>query len=165
MQILANLLNRVQHTASESQILQTIAKVSNVQGKNARISYEAMAARTGFSIRWCIALVARLESRHLLRVRRTRLGYAHCAINVYDIVVPWRRDLTYQEALERRQQYTKAKADSARLRSSERCLHRNTQQEEKAPLPPVPLPTEAECRQWLTPGTFAWKASLGLPEG
>ena len=166
MHSLSNLLARVQHTDSESTILQTIAKVSNVQGKNARLSYEAMAARTGFSIRWCIELVARLEAKHLLRVRRTRLSYAHCAINVYDVVCPWRRDLTYQEALERRQAYVQSKADTARLRSSERDVHRNPNTEEKTPLPPVSLPTEADViRLGRDPSSPFGKLLLGLPEG
>ena len=142
--ILANIFQRVQSSPSESTILQTIARATNVQGRNARLSYEAMAARTGFSIRWCIELVARLEQRHLLRVTRTRLSYAHCEINRYDVVCPWRRDLTYQEALERRQAYVQSKADTARLRSSERCLHRNPNTETNIPLPPLPLPTEAQ---------------------
>jgi DNA-binding Lrp family transcriptional regulator len=160
---ITQILDRVQHTASESQVLQAIAKVSNVQGRNARISYEAMAARTGFSIRWCMELVARLEQRHLLRVTRTRLGNAHCAINVYDVVVPWRRDLTYQEALERRQQYLKSRRGTAHPSSSERIAHRNPNEREK--IPPE-LPTDAElARIGVYPGspTYARAKMLDPP--
>lgn len=163
--MIANLLDRVKHTDSESTILQEIARVANVQGRNARISYEAMAARCGFSVRWCIELVSRLEQRNLLRVTRTRISYAHCEINRYDIVVPWRRDLTYQEALERRQAYLKSQQETARLRSSERIAHRNPQQGEIPPYPPAVLPTEAMViGLGRDPNSPFGRALMGLPD-
>lgn len=99
----ARIFARVQHSPSESLILQTIADLANVTGHNARISFEALAASIGHSRRWTRVLVERLEERHLLRVHRRRISYSHCAINVYDIVCPWRRDLTYKEALAAKQ--------------------------------------------------------------
>ena len=157
--IIATIFQRVQTSPSESIVLQVLCHAANVVGQNARLSYEVLAARSGFSVRWCIALVARLESRHLLRVHRTRLGYAHCAINRYDIVVPWRRDLTYQEPLEKRQAYLRAKEDTARLRTSERIVHGDITQRENLGEPP----TEADVvRLGVNPDTPFGRALQGL---
>jgi len=68
--ILAEIYRRVQTSSAESCLLQTIAHHANVLGKNAHISYIALARATGFTERWVKELVRRLEERHLLRVGR-----------------------------------------------------------------------------------------------
>ena len=101
------------------------------------LSYEAMAARTGFSIRWCIELVSRPgaetpaeSAQDPPQLRPLCHQCLRCGVSVaagFDL----------QEALERRQAYVQSKADTARLRSSERSLHRNPNTEDK--IPPCPL--------------------------
>jgi hypothetical protein len=91
---------------AESLILQEIASHANIQGMNARISYEALSASAGFSERWTKELVKRLEDRHLLRVQRRWIGPSLCAIHIYSIVRPWLRELNYAEVFRRKQERT-----------------------------------------------------------
>ena len=89
--ILAEIYRRVQTSSAESCLLQTIAHHANVLGKNAHISYIALARATGFTERWVKELVRRLEERHLLRVYRRKVRWDYHAINTYDLVQPWLR--------------------------------------------------------------------------
>jgi DNA-binding Lrp family transcriptional regulator len=89
---------------AESLVMQEIASHANIQGQNSRISYEALAAATDFSEQWVKQLVKRLEAKHLLRVHRQWIGYAKCAVNRYDLIRPWLRELTYTQAYARKQE-------------------------------------------------------------
>ena len=165
--ILAQIYSRIQTSPAESLILQIICYGANMFGQNAKLSYEVLAARSNFSARWCMTLVARLEAKRLLRVQRTRLGYAHHAINCYSVVRPWVRELDHREALEKRKAFLRAKErqrpappPTAQMSSCERIVHpETTQRENQAPT------TEKDClKAGLSPGSAAWRASLGLPE-
>ena len=165
--ILAHIYSRIQTSPAESLLLQIICYGANVFGQNAKLSYEVLAARSGFSVRWCIALVARLERKHLLRAHRTRLRYAHHAINCYSVVRPWVRELDHREALEKRKAFLRSRKgqrpappDTARMSTCERSAHPEVNQRENQ----EPT-TEKDCiKAWLTPGSKAWRHSLGLPE-
>src|SRR5215216_5781260 len=128
-------------------------------GKHARVAYECLAGITGFSIRHVIRLIKSLIfERRLLRVTKRVLWPGHNAINVYDVVVPWRREVTYSEMGSGRpyprQDRVNNKGDMGR--------HPNTHQEEKSPAFPARLCTEQEASSWLTPGTLPWYFAQGL---
>ena len=156
---LPEILRRVQTSQAESLILQTIAYRANVQGQNARISYPALAAATDVSEQWVKQLVKRLEEKHLLRVHRQWIGYAKCAVNRYDIIRPWLRELSYAQAYARKQETT------AHL-SRQGSVDPNIPKGENKDANPVPTPcSHEECiKIGLTPGTEPYRASRMLPE-
>jgi hypothetical protein len=161
--ILPDILRRVQTSPAESLVLQTIAYRANVQGQNARISYEALAAATDFSEQWVKQLVKRLEEKHLLRVHRQWIGYAKCAVNRYDIIRPWLRELSYAQAYARKQETT---AQMSRQGSVDPNTTKRENKEQIAYQNPDRSPcSHEECLKiGLTPGTDAYRASRGMPE-
>ena len=158
---LPDILRRVQTSPAESLILQTIAYRTNVQGQNARISYEALAAATDFSEQWVKQLVKRLEEKHLLRVHRQWIGYAKCAIKRYDIIRPWLRELNYSQAFYRKQE------TSAHL-SRQHFVDPNPPKRENKDANRIPKPdlspcTHEECiKAGLTEGSVAYRHARGL---
>src|SRR5436305_13520037 len=96
--ILAKIFRRVQVNDAEGRVLRAILSKANLFGKHARVAYECLAAITGFSVRHVKRLVKSLVcERRLLRVYNRVLWPGHNAINVYDVVIPWRREVTYSE--------------------------------------------------------------------
>src|SRR5215211_2956896 len=96
--ILQKIFRRVQISRSEGIVLDAILSKANMFGKHARVAYECLAGITGFSIRHVMRLVKSLIfERRLLRVEKRVLWPGHNAINVYDVVIPWRREVTYSE--------------------------------------------------------------------
>jgi hypothetical protein len=96
--ILQKIFRRVQISRSEGIVLDAILSKANLFGKHARVAYECLAGITGFSIRHVMRLVKSLiYERRLLRVTKRVLWPGHNAINIYDVVIPWRREVTYQE--------------------------------------------------------------------
>ena len=58
----------------------------------------ALSLMTGYSLRHVKRIVkALIYERRLLRVTKRVLWPGRNAINVYDIVVPWRREVTFEE--------------------------------------------------------------------
>jgi hypothetical protein len=153
--IIPDIWRRVQTSPAESIVLQTISYRANIQGQNARISYEALAAATDFSERWCKQIVHRLEEKHLLRVQRVWIARGKCAINRYDVIRPWLRELTYRQAFHRR-------ASPTAPLSGERTAHPNTTQVETKE-PAAPCDHETCIRVGLTEGSAAYRAARGLP--
>ena len=101
--ILQKIFRRVQISRSEGIVLDAILSKANLFGKHARVAYECLAGITGFSVRHVIRLVQSLiYERRLLRVYKRVLFPGHNAINVYDVVIPWRREVTYSEILGKR---------------------------------------------------------------
>src|SRR5215217_5545206 len=91
-----SILQRI--SRSEGIVLDAILSKANFFGKHARVAYECIAAITGFSIRHVMRLVKSLiYERRLLRVYKQVLWPGHNAINLYDVVVPWRNEVTYQD--------------------------------------------------------------------
>jgi len=87
---LQTIFRRVQTTKAEGKVLDAILSKADIDGKNAKIAYPALADITGFSKRHVRRLVKSLEcDKRLLRVRRQVLWPGHNAINVYYVVVPW----------------------------------------------------------------------------
>src|SRR5215216_1299122 len=96
--ILAKIFRRVQVNDAEGRVLRAILGKANLFGKHARVAYECLAGITGFSVRHVKRLVKSLIfERRLLRVYKQVLWPGHNAINVYDVVIPWRREVTYSE--------------------------------------------------------------------
>src|SRR5207248_11724132 len=96
--ILRRIYRRVQISRSEGIILDAILSKANMLGKHARVAYECLAGITGFSIRHVKRLVKSLIfERRLLRVTKRVLWPGHNAINVYDVVIPWRREVSFRE--------------------------------------------------------------------
>src|SRR3989440_9833960 len=95
--ILRRIFRRVQISRSEGIVLDAILSKANLFGKHARVAYECLAGITGFSVRHVMRLVkALIYERRLLRVEKRVLWPGHNAIHVYDVVIPWRREVTYQ---------------------------------------------------------------------
>jgi hypothetical protein len=157
--ILRRIYRRVQISRSEGIVLDAILSKANLFGKHARVAYECLAAITGFSIRHVKRLVKCLiYERRLLRVYKQVLWPGHNAINVYDVVIPWRREVSYQDMGSGRKP---VKSDSLNNKGDRAC-HPNTTPREKSPTQPARLCTETEASEWLTPGTLPWYYAQGL---
>jgi hypothetical protein len=157
--ILQRIFRRVQISRSEGIVLDAILSKANLFGKHARVAYECLAGITGFSIRHVIRLVKSLIfERRLLRVEKRVLWPGHNAINVYSVVVPWRREVTYEE-MGSGKNYPRQ--DRLNNKGDTGC-HPNTHTERKIPPKPARLCTEKEASSWLTPGTLPWYFAQGL---
>jgi hypothetical protein len=157
--ILQRIFRRVQLSRSEGIVLDAILSKANLFGKHARIAYECLAGITGFSIRHVMRLVKSLiYERRLLRVYKRVLWPGHNAINVYDVVIPWRREVTYQEMGIGRAYH---RQDRLNNKGDIGC-HPHTHQEEKSPVSPARLCSEEEASGWFTPGTLPWYCAQGL---
>src|SRR5438105_1856105 len=164
--ILAKFFRRVQVSDAEGRVLRAILSKANMFGKHARVAYECIAAISGFSIRHVKRLVKSLiENRRLLRVTKRVLWPGHNAINIYDVVIPWRREVSYGEMGIGRKPTPQARLND----KGDRACHPNTHQEEKSPCQPARLCTEAEVSAWLMTGSAPWYYAQGLvpplPEG
>ena len=164
--ILRRIFRRVQISRSEGIVLDAILSKANMFGKHARVAYECLAAITGFSIRHVKRLVKSLIfERRLLRVYKRVLWPGHNAINVYDVVIPWRREVSFEKMgtglptgksgrAYPRQDRLNNKGDSA--------CHPNTHQEEKSPYQPAHLCSEEEASSWFNTGSDPWYFAQGL---
>src|SRR5215217_141511 len=157
--ILAKIFRRVQISRSEGIVLDAILSKANLFGKHARVAYECLAGITGFSVRHVIRLVKSLIfERRLLRVDKRVLWPGHNAINIYSVVVPWRREVTYQEmGIGRaypRQDRLNNKGDTG--------CHPKGQTDIQIPSEPARLCTEEEASCYLTRGSGPWYYAQGL---
>jgi hypothetical protein len=164
--ILQRIFRRVQISRSEGIVLDAILSKANMFGKHARVAYECLAAITGFSIRHVMRLVKSLiYERRLLRVYKRVLWPGHNAINVYDVVIPWRREVSFEEmgTYPPAGKIGRAYPGSDRLnnKGDKRC-HPNTHTERKIPTEPARLCTEEEASRWFTTGTLPWYFAQGL---
>jgi hypothetical protein len=157
--ILRRIYRRVQISRSEGIVLDAILSKANLFGKHARVAYECLAAITGFSIRHVMRLVKSLiYERRLLRVYKKVLWPGHNAINVYDVVIPWRREVSYQEMGIGRKPTQQDRVND----KGDRACHPNTHQEEKSPCEPARLCTEQEASAWFKRGSAPWYYAQGL---
>jgi hypothetical protein len=157
--ILQKIFSRVQISRSEGIVLDAILSKANLFGKHARVAYECIAGITGFSVRHVMRLVKSLiYERRLLRVYKRVLWPGHNAINVYDVVIPWRREVTFQEMGIGRAYH---RQDRLNNKGDIGC-HPHTHQEEKSPQTPARLCSEEEASSWFTPGTAPWYFAQGL---
>jgi hypothetical protein len=156
--ILRKIYRRVQLSRSEGIVLDAILSKANLFGKHARVAYECLAGITGFSIRHVKRLVKSLIfERRLLRVTKRVLWPGHNAINIYDVVIPWRREVTYSEMGIGR---ANAGQDKQNNKGDKHC-HPKGQTEREIPKTPARLCTEEEASGWFTPGSVLWYFSQG----
>jgi hypothetical protein len=156
--ILQKIFRRVQVSDSEGRVLSAILSKANMFGKHARVAYECLAAITGFSLRHVKRLVKSLiVKRRLLRVTKRVLWPGHNAINIYDVVIPWRREVSFSEMGIGRN-YTRQ--DRLNDKGDKRC-HPNTHQEEKSLLQPARLCSEVEASGWFSTGSDLWYFAQG----
>jgi hypothetical protein len=164
--ILQRIFRRVQLSRSEGIVLDAILSKANLFGKHARVAYECLAAITGFSIRHVMRLVKSLiYERRLLRVYKKVLWPGHNAINVYDVVIPWRREVSFEDMGSCRQsgKFGRSYPISDRLNNKgDRTCHPKDQTDIKTSCQPARLCTEKEASSWLTPGTAPWYFAQGL---
>jgi hypothetical protein len=157
--ILQRIFRRVQISRSEGIVLDAILSKANMFGKHARVAYECLAAITGFSIRHVMRLVKSLIfERRLLRVEKRVLWPGHNAINVYDVVIPWRREVTYSEMGIGRAYPRQDKQNN----KGDRGCHPKGQSDIQIPREPARLCTEEEASSWFTPESAPWYYSQGL---
>ena len=157
--ILQRIFRRVQISRAEGIVLDAILSKANMFGKHARVAYECLAAITGCSLRHVKRLVKSLiYERRLLRVTKRVLWPGHNAINVYDVVVPWRREVTYEEMGSGRKY---PRQDKVFDKGDKRC-HPKGQTEKHPLLQPARLCTEQEASKWLKPGSAPWYYAQGL---
>ena len=157
--ILQRIFRRVQISRAQGIVLDAILSKANMFGKHARVAYECLAAITGFSIRHVMRLVKSLIfERRLLRVTKRMLWPGHNAINVYDVVIPWRREVTYEEMGIGR---TYPRQDKQNNKGDKAC-HPKGQTEKHPLLQPARLCTEQEASAWLKPGSAPWYYAQGL---
>jgi hypothetical protein len=156
--ILQKIFRRVQISRSEGIVLDAILSKANLFGKHARVAYECLAGITGFSIRHVMRLVKSLIfERRLLRVEKRVLWPGHNAINVYDVVVPWRGEAPLSGVGSGR---AYPRQDRLNNKGDIGC-HPNTHQEEKSPCEPARLCTEEEASRWFNPGSEPWYFAQG----
>jgi hypothetical protein len=157
--ILQRIFRRVQISRSEGIVLDAILSKANLFGKHARVAYECIAAITGFSVRHVIRLVKSLiYERRLLRVEKRVLWPGHNAINVYDVVVPWRGEVSFEEMGIGK---PSPRQDRLNNKGDRRC-HPKNQTDRQIPYELARLCTEEEASSWLTPGTLPWYFAQGL---
>ena len=157
--ILQRIFRRVQISRSEGIVLDAILSKANLFGKHARVAYECIAAMTGFSIRHVIRLVKSLiYERRLLRVYKRVLWPGHNAINVYDVVIPWRREVSYEDMGIGRKPTPQDRLNN----KGDKPCHPTTHQEEKSPLQPARLCTETEASVWFSTGSDPWYFAQGV---
>jgi hypothetical protein len=157
--ILQKIFRRVQISRSEGIVLDAILSKANLFGKHARVAYECLAGITGFSIRHVKRLVKSLIfERRLLRVEKRVLWPGHNAINIYDVVIPWRREVTYQEMGIGR---AYPRQDRVNNKGDIRC-HPKGQSDIQIPSEPARLCSEVEASSWFTPGSAPWYFAQGL---
>src|SRR5215217_6548715 len=157
--ILAKIFRRVQVSDSEGRVLRAILGKANLFGKHARVAYECLAGITGFSIRHVMRLVKSLifERRHL-RVEKRVLWPGHNAVNVYDVVIPWRQEVSFEDM-----DFGRKNPYQDRLNNKgDRSCHPKGQTEREIPCKPARLCTEKEASSWFTPGTAPWYFAQGL---
>ena len=158
--IVAKIFRRVQINDAEGRVLRAILSKANRFGKHAKVAYECIAAITGYSARHVKRLVKSLiVNRRLLRVTKRVLWPGHNAINSYDVVIPWRRDVRFAEMGIGRPYPPGSYRGNDK---GDTACHPNTHQEEKSPLSPARLCTEVEASLWLTRGTAPWYHAQGL---
>jgi hypothetical protein len=161
--ILQSIFRRVQLSHAEGIVLDAILSKANIYGKFARVAYEALAAMTGFSQRHVRRLVKSLECvRRLLRVDRRRICPGHNAINVYHVVIPWLRQVSFDEMGIGRQQDNSSSRTSGRYKQDNKgdrtCPPRVIPTPRQSPVPV----SETEASRWWTPNTPLWYFSQGL---
>ena len=157
--ILQRIFRRVQISRSEGIVLDAILSKANLFGKHARVAYECLAAITGFSIRHVKRLVKFLiYERRILRVYKRVLWPGHNAINVYDVVIPWRKEVAYEDMGIGRKNHWQGKVNN----KGDKACHPNTHTERKPPLQPARLCSETEASVWFTSGTLPWYYAQGL---
>jgi hypothetical protein len=156
--ILRRIYRRVQISRSEGIVLDAILSKANLFGKHARVAYECLAGITGFSIRHVKRLVKSLIfERRLLRVTKRVLWPGHNAINLYDVVIPWRQEVTYSEMGIGRAYPRQTKQNN----KGDKGCHPKGQTDIKIPSEPARLCTEEEASGWFTPGSDLWYFSQG----
>jgi hypothetical protein len=157
--ILQRIFRRVQLSRSESIVLDAILSKANLFGKHARVAYECLAGITGFSVRHVMRLVKSLiYERRLLRVTKRVLWPGHNAINVYDVVVPWRQEVTYQDMGVGRPYPRQDRVNN----KGDRGGHPKGQTDRQIPCLPARLCTEQEASVWLKPDSDPWYYAQGL---
>ena len=103
-----------------------------------------------------------IEKRRLLRVDKRVLWYCHNAINVYHVVIPWRREVTYaQMGIGRPYPWQ----DKQNNKGDMRC-HPNPSPNRNPLLQPARLCSEPAPEKvastYLTPGSEPWYYAQGL---
>jgi hypothetical protein len=157
--ILQRIFRRVQISRSEGIVLDAILSKANLFGKHARVAYECLAGITGFSVRHVMRLVKSLIfERRLLRVEKRVLWPGHNAINVYDVVVPWRGEVTYQEMGSGRPYPRQDRVNN----KGDMACHPKGQTDIQIPCEPTRLCSEEEASSWFTPGSSPWYYAQGL---
>jgi hypothetical protein len=157
--ILQRIFRRVQISRSEGIVLDAILSKANMFGKHARVAYECLAGITGFSVRHVIRLVKSLIfERRLLRVEKRVLWPGHNAINVYHVVIPWRREVSFEDTGIGK----KYPRQDRQNNKGDRACHPNTHTERKLPAEPARLCTEKEASEWFTAGSAPWYYAQGL---
>ena len=112
-----------------------------------------------FLIRHVIRLVKSLiYERRLLRVYKQVLWPGHNAINVYDVVIPWRREVSFAEMGSGKPYPRQDRLNN----KGDRSCHPKGQTDRQIPGKPARLCTEQEASSWLTPGTLPWYFAQGL---
>jgi hypothetical protein len=153
------IFRRVQTSESEGIVLDAFLAKANLFGKHARVAYECLAGITGFSIRHVMRLVKSLiYERRLLRVDKRVLWPGHNAINVYDVVIPWRREVSLAE---RGNGKAYPRQDRLNNKGDMRC-HPDTHTERKLPCEPARLCSEKEASEWFTARSAPWYYAQGL---
>jgi hypothetical protein len=99
-----------------------------------------------------------IYERRLLRVYKQVLWPGHNAINVYDVVIPWRREVSFEEMGIGRPYPRQTKQND----KGDRACHPKGQTDKHPLLQPARLCTEAQASEWLKPGSDPWYFAQGL---
>ena len=156
--ILRRIYRRVQISRAEGIVLDAILSKANMFGKQARVAYECLAGMTGYSIRHVKRLVKSLTiERRLLRVYKRVLWPGRNAINVYDVVIPWRREVTFEDMGIGRKYPRQDRLNN----KGDRACHPTPTPRENSLWQPARLCTEEEASVWFRTGSDLWYFAQG----
>ena len=160
--MIQRIFRRVQFSRAEGIILDAILSKANMFGKHARVAYECLAGMTGYSLRHVKRIVkALIYERRLLRVTKRVLWPGRNAINVYDIVVPWRREVTFEEMGIGKKYPRQDRVNS----KGDKTCHPKGQNDINPLLQPAQtftkMPTEKDASVWFKTGSELWYLAQG----
>ena len=157
------IFRRVQISRAEGIVLDAILSKANMFGKHARVAYECLAGITGYSIRHVKRIVkALIYERRLLRVTKRVLWPGRNAINHYDVVIPWRGEVSFEDMGVGKKYPRKDRVNN----KGDKTCHPKGQTDKNPLLQPAQtftkMPTETEASVWFKTGSELWYLAQGL---
>jgi len=160
--MIQRIFRRVILTHAQAIVLDAILSKANMFGKRAKVAFECIAGMTGYSIRHVKRIVKSLTvERRILRVYKRVLWPGHNAINLYDVVIPWRGDVGFEDMGSGRKYPRQDRVNN----KGDRACHPKGQTDIKPLLQPAQMftkmPTAEEASRWFETKSELWYLAQG----